>query len=98
MNEAQINLELRLAAIEYVLTHIGRISLLAAGGPAGALGLAKTLRQGAAEHLKTQTLPDLDAALSDHAADELQRRVDRLLSGIEEVMEKTLSQLPPQSP
>jgi hypothetical protein len=88
MREDEIKLEIRLAAIEYLLTSLAAKGLLVAtgGSEAAASALMKGLRENTRTALSQQTFPGADPALGDHVSDELQHAVDRLLSGIEELL------------
>ena len=94
MDQEKIELEFRIQAIEYVLIHIGKISLLAAAGfdPEASNYAARNLRAAAAHKLNKETFPGLNAAWSDHVASELQAAVDKLLAGIEAVVVKTFDE------
>jgi hypothetical protein len=78
--------EVRLAAIEYVLTQVGKVALINAGGEKAA-ELVTRMREAARGDLTGQMFPGAaDPALADRFADELQQAVDRILSGVEEVV------------
>jgi len=88
MDESQINLEVRLAALEYTLIQGLKAAFILSAG-ADAPMMAKKLREGATESLSQKTWPDVQPALSDHFSDELHMQVDRLLSGVEEILVET---------
>lgn len=91
MDKEQLDLEIRLQAIEYVLIHIGKISLLGitnADGPAATYA-ARNLRRAVSEKLGDETFPGLHAVWSAHVAAEMQEAVDKLLAGIENVVAGT---------
>ena len=79
-SKTELDLELRLMAIEYVLVQIGKIALLDAGiSPEQ----AKQMRENGREAMLKETFPGLDAAMGDHVGAELADRVEVLLNQIE---------------
>jgi hypothetical protein len=76
MDEEALRLEMRLAAIEYVVCNfIANVYRSAEIPPKQVLAAQADLIQ----RLRNQTFPGLDAALSDLAAAELENAVSRLL-------------------
>jgi len=79
-SKAELDVELRLMAIEYVLAQIGKIALLSSGiSPEQ----AKQMRENGRAAMLTETFPGLDAAMGDHVGAELADRVEVLLNRIE---------------
>lgn len=84
-DQKQIELEMRLMAIEHLLMRVHAI-ILVANTPD-----QQTLERGldrVAEHAAGQMFPGLNSALSDHATDEFGRAVRRLLEGTKAVAER----------
>jgi hypothetical protein len=80
MTKAELDLELRLKAIEYVLAHIGRAAFLAAGITPEQM---KTMREAGRSQLLKETFPGLAPAMADHVGAELADHVEALLGDIE---------------
>jgi hypothetical protein len=85
-DNVELDLELRLKAIEHVLVHIGKIVFLEAGITPEQM---KTARENGRENLLRETFPGLDPALADHVSAELADRVDGLLTQIEMLVTET---------
>jgi hypothetical protein len=85
-SKAELDLELRLMAIEYVLVQIGKITLIDAGITSGQ---AKQMREAGRELMLKETFPGLDAAMGDHVGAELADRVEALLNRIEILVEES---------
>jgi hypothetical protein len=81
--KAELDLELRFMAIEYVLAHIGKAALLSAGITPEQV---KQMREAGHEVMLRETFPGLDAAMGDHVSAELAIHVERLLGQIETLM------------
>lgn len=82
MNEAQIKLEARLIAIEYVIGKLAQLVYVKAGLSAEHVAILHgTIREG----LKNETIPGVDAAQSDLFSAEIEDAVGRLLNEIEEI-------------
>jgi hypothetical protein len=84
-NEQVVNLEVRLAALEYVLAQVAKVAIAAGVGPDLVLVGARKMREAARHQLEQQTFSGLSPALSDHVAAELQGEVDRILADVEEI-------------
>jgi hypothetical protein len=82
MDETKIKAEARLAAIEYVLAHLYKVTYQA-------IGVTPEIRAEShrrlTERLATTAIPGVDAAQSDLASFELQLAAERLLGVIEEI-------------
>jgi hypothetical protein len=85
-SKAELDLELRLMAIEYVLVQIGKIALINAGITPEQ---AKQMRENGREAMLKETFPGLDAAMGDHVGAELADRVEVLLNRIEILVRET---------
>ncbi len=85
MDQAKLDLEIRLRAIEYVLAHVGKIALMALNNwDEAATNLAARRLRGAAQgKLGVDTYPGAAPEVSDHLAAEFQARVDALLEQLE---------------
>lgn len=79
-DKAELDLELRLKAIEYVVALLGRAIYLDAGITPDQL---KQAREAGREKLLHEAFPGLDPVLADHVSAEFADRVDELLSEIE---------------
>jgi hypothetical protein len=79
----ELDLEVRLMAIEYVLAEIGKAAYLSVGVTPE---LAKQMRKNARETLLKETFPGVDAAMADHVGAELADRVEALLGRIENLV------------
>lgn len=81
MTEAEMKAELRLVALEYVVSNLAKQVYRLAGANAEAI---RIVHRGAIDGLETKTFPDMSPEMSDMAAGELQDAVRRLLSLIEQ--------------
>lgn len=79
-DKRNIDLELRLAAIEYVVAEIGKIVLCVAGITPEQ---TKQMREAAREKLLNDPFPGTDPVIADHVGAEFADRVDALLGRIE---------------
>ncbi|PPD07151.1 MAG: hypothetical protein CTY28_10235 [Hyphomicrobium sp.] len=80
MDQYQVNVAVRLLALEEVLVHVAKVLFVAIG--ATEQGMAD-LRERASQKLQESHLPGFEPALSDHLSAELQVAVDEMLSRIE---------------
>jgi hypothetical protein len=80
MGNEKFNDAIRMASIEYMITHIGKIAYLAAGATPESTRL---LHARVRDELEEVTPGDRDPALSDHTAAEFALAVDRFLIEIE---------------
>jgi hypothetical protein len=87
----ELDLAIRLSAIEYVLTHIGKAVVIAAD-PNNAPAIASKLRSAARTHLSGDVVPGVGPEWSDHVSAEMEIQVDRLLGDIEAMVAKTYRQ------
>jgi hypothetical protein len=85
-DKKELDLELRLMAIEYVLALIGKITLLNAGITSEQ---AQQMRKNGREAMLKETFPGLDATMADHVGAELADRVEALLNRIEILVAET---------
>lgn len=85
LNKLELDIAIRLGAVEHVLIEVNTVSLLLAlgGNRQSALAVVVGLRTTAADRLREQTFPAGGPAMSDHVAAELQSRVEWLLSDLE---------------
>jgi len=95
MDKFKAEIYIRLAAIEHVVQHIGRIAYLSAEiSPKD----VKPMHDIAREKLQNETFPGAPAVLSDHLAAEFAEHVDRLLAGLEdEVIDASKTMKPGRS-
>ncbi len=82
--EQDLKLEMRLAAIEYLVNDLWVKYYLLIGAPYDRI---MTAHKNAIEGLRKQTFPGLDPASSDFAASELEHAVRTLLGGQKEMLE-----------
>jgi hypothetical protein len=90
VEEHQINVAVRITALETILVHVAKVAFLASGGTEEGLD---HLRRDAAEKLAAEGLPGMDASLSDHISAELESGVDRLIVKIRSAVSSARSQL-----
>lgn len=86
MQEHQINVAVRLAALEDVVVHLGAIAMSAAGATPEALA---QWREKADATLGASGLPGFDPAMSDHLSDSHRAAVIELIDRIRSSLEKT---------
>lgn len=79
----ELDLELRLMAIEYVVAQIGKVAFCAAGLTPEHV---KQFRRSGREKMMGETFPGVDAAMADHVGAELADRVEALLGRIENLV------------
>jgi hypothetical protein len=79
-DKATLDLEIRLQAIEFVLTQIGKVALITAGFT---VDQAAEMRKNAREGLLKETFPGADPAMADHVSAEFADRVEFYLKQIE---------------
>jgi hypothetical protein len=79
-SKEELDFELRLMAIEYVLVKIGMIALTTAGITPEQ---AKQMRESGRVQSLKETFPGVDAAMADHVGAEIADRVEELLGRIE---------------
>jgi hypothetical protein len=84
-SKAELDLELRLMAIEYVVAQLGKITLITAGITSEQ---AAQMRANGRTAMLKETFPGLDAAMADHVGAELADRVEALLNRIETLVEE----------
>jgi hypothetical protein len=89
-DKEKIDLEIRLAAIEYVLINVTKAVYLTAGVPSDKM---REMREGARTRLMAETFPDLDPSMGDHVGAELADRVEYLLGEIEKLVADANRQL-----
>ena len=85
-HQDKIDLEMRLAAIEFMVCKVWG-ALIGAGGRT--IDLIDEGLDQLAGHAKTQLFPGLDAALSDHASDEYATAVRRLTEATKVLVRST---------
>jgi hypothetical protein len=90
MDRQRLELEVRLAAIEYLLINIGKAVYLTAQVPNEKM---REMREGARKRLLTETFPGLDPTMGDHVGAELADRVEYLLGEIEKLVAQAYRQL-----
>ena len=88
MQENEIKLHARLAALEYVLIQVAKTAYLTAGLNEDHF---RMMRENARAKLNEETFPGIDPSLSDHIADEIATEVESLFSAIEEVAAAALN-------
>jgi hypothetical protein len=89
-DKEKIDLEIRLAAIEYVLVHVAKAVYLTAGVSSDKM---RELRENARTTLMRETFPGLDPSMGDHIGAEMSDRVDVLLDWIEKLVTDAYQQL-----
>jgi hypothetical protein len=80
MTKAELDLEIRLMAIEYVLVQIGKVTMLTARITPEHM---TQMREAGRAQMLSETFPGIDPAMGDHAGAELADRVEGLLGEIE---------------
>jgi hypothetical protein len=81
--KAEVDIELRFMALEYVLAHIGKAALLNAGITPRQVG---QMREAGRAVMLKETFPGVDPAMADHVGAELADHVERLLGQIESLV------------
>jgi hypothetical protein len=89
-DKEKIDLEIRLAAIEYLLINMGKAVYLTAQVPNEKM---REMREGARKRLLSETFPGLDPTMGDHVGAELADRVEYLLGEIEKLVADAYRQL-----
>ena len=92
MTEEEVRGEARLYALEWAVSQIWCVSLMATGIPRTFL---KEIRGQALQGARSLTFPSVDPAMSDLYASEIEVAIDRLLAMLQALLEKQRSRRTP---
>ena len=93
VDKEQLDLEIRLTAIEYLLINMGKAVYLTAQVPAEKM---REMRENARTQLLSETFHGVDPSMGDHVGAELADRVEYLLGEIEILVADAYQQLDQQ--